>query len=75
MAECQSPQHPHDRIPEDMQRILWRSSGWGESHSGYDTTPFWACAKCRRRDLGRWKFYEKREVRRLRRKAVGAKEE
>ena len=75
MCECQSPNHPWDREPEDLQQILWRFGGWGNAHRGYGMTPIWYCAKCRRANIGRWKFYnDKRVVRRLQRKAVKAGE-
>ncbi|KKN80804.1 hypothetical protein LCGC14_0326100 [marine sediment metagenome] len=80
MRECQSRNCPPGRIEEDLQQVLLRFSGWGNSHMGYEATPFWYCAKCRRRDLGQWKFYnDKRAVRKLQReaaeKAEKAKEE
>ncbi len=75
MRECESPDHPVDRAHKDVQRVLLRFGGWGNSHRGYGSTPRWYCAKCRLRDLGRWKFYSKAQVRELRKEAAKAVKE
>lgn len=65
MTRCQSPTHAPfrgrlahpDAESEDLRQINALTCGWGDSHSGYDSTPLWYCAKCRRTNLGRWKYH------------------